>query len=128
MKSNWDHIDHYPPSLVRLLARRRTGKGPRSVVALSDAEIAIAADIPVARVRAMYNLRNWNGVTVGEMRAFFKGCKFDPLNHVDRNRAKAYGRVNQGFPSFTYLKNSPHWESVFEPLIEKAEKWMTTKS
>lgn len=112
----WQYIDHFPPWFVRLLARRRTGRGKKQVVALSDEEIAITAGIPVAVVRATYQLRSWDGVPVGEMRKFLVGCQFDPLDFHDRNRAKAYCGSS---PTFGYLKRSPHWQTVFLPLINR---------
>lgn len=116
MKDNWKFIDDNPPWLIRLLARRRIGAGKRSVVAISDEEIAITAELPVDRIRAIYHLRSWNGVPVGELRGFCRGCKFDPLKYEDRNRAKAYGCSE---PQFAYLKRSPWWNSIFLPLIER---------
>ena len=90
----------------------------KAAQAISDEEIAIVSDIPLARVRAIYDSRTWDEISVGELRSFCAACDFDPENSADRNRLTAY-RNQKGGPKFTYLKDSSQWKSVFMPLIKK---------
>ena len=116
MRTTWALLDEYPPYLIRCFAKKRlTGKRIR---AISDEEIAIVSDIPLARVRAIYDSRTWDEISVGELRAVCAACDFDPENSADRNRLTAY-RNQKGGPKFTYLKDSSQWKSVFMPLIKK---------
>jgi len=116
MRTTWALLDEYPPYLIRCFAKKRlTGKRIR---AISDEEIAIVSDIPLARVRAIYDSRTWDEISVGELRSFCAACDFDPENSADRNRLTAY-RNQKGGPKFTYLKDSSQWKSVFMPLIKK---------
>lgn len=116
VKKTWQLVDQFPPYLVRCVARRRIGS--KQIQAMSDEDIAILADIPLARVVEIYDRRRWDDVTVGEMRRFCSACDFDPENAMDRNRLNAY-KNQRGGPKFTYLKKSPWWGSVFKPLILK---------
>ena len=113
MKETWGLVDKYPPHLVRLLAKRRTGA--KQIAALSDEDIAIMSQIPLDRVREIYRSSEWK-CSVQEMRAFCSACDFDPENSIDRNRLSAY-KNQRGGPKFTYLRKSPWWSSVFKPLI-----------
>ena len=116
MRTTWALLDEYPPYLVRCFAKKRlTGKRIR---AISDEEIAIVSQIPLARVRAIYDSRTWDEVTVHELRWFCSACDFDPEDSAARNRLPAY-RNQRGGPKFTYLKKSPQWTTVFRPLIRK---------
>jgi hypothetical protein len=107
----WRHLVDNPPGAVRLMARRKLQT--KTIRAISDEEIAIASGIPLARVQAIYHLKNWDGVPVGELRGFCKACGFDPFSGADRNRRNTYVRTAQ----WTYLKKSPWWATIFEPLI-----------
>ena len=113
MKATWGLIDKYPPHLVRLLAKRKTGA--KQIAALSDEDIAIMSQIPLERVREIYRSSEWK-CSVREMRAFCSACDFDPEDSMDRNRLSAY-KNQRGGPKFTYLRKSPWWGSVFKPLI-----------
>jgi len=114
-KNFWEQVELYPPALVRLMARRREG-GKKAVVALTDEEIAIDSDLPLARVQDIYWMKNWDSIPFGEIRSFIQACRFDPTNAADRNRANAY--VHQpGGPKYRYLQTSPLWKSTFKPLI-----------
>ena len=119
-RTAWEIIALFPPPLVRLMARRRVGS--RTILALSDEEVALRSGMPMARVQEIYFLIDWDHVTIDEMRKFCKGCAFDLFNSDDRNRAFSYQRSCGGTPSFFYLKRSPHWESVFKPLILHLKK------
>ena len=116
MKQTWSMIDNYPPPLVRCLARRN-GKGKHLKV-LSDQEIAIEADIPVDRIKQIYNSPTWSPIPVGEMRRFCGACGFDPSSGQDRNRVNAYVNQKKG-PQWTFLRRSPYWPTIFRPLLLK---------
>jgi hypothetical protein len=109
--NHWKTFELNPPGAVRLMARRKLAT--KTIRAVSDEEIAIASGIPLARVQAIYHLRSWDGVPLGEVRAFCKACAFDPFSGADRNRRNSYVRTAQ----WTYLKKSPWWATTFEPLI-----------
>ncbi len=114
MRKTWKIIDTYTPQVVRCLARRKTGT--KQVKAISDNEIAIASTLDLKRVQEIYNSRTWDNISVWEMRAFCLGCNFDPLNTQDANRARAY--IGQKCtPKWAYLKKSPWWDDIFEPLL-----------
>ena len=116
MRTTWGLLDEYPPYLIRCFAKKKlAGKRIR---AIADEEIAIISQIPLARVRAIYDSRTWDNVTVKELRAFCAACDFDPEDSSDRNRLTAY-RNQRGGPKFTYLKESSHWKTIFKPLILK---------
>lgn len=116
---SWKHLEKHPPWLVRCLARRKVRA--KVVVAIGDEELAIAAGIPVDRVRAIYQQKNWTSIPLGEIRAFCLACNFDPFSCTSRNRVHAYlSAIKTGrCAGFGYLKRSPWWESTFAPLILK---------
>tara|TARA_R110000824_G_C14820770_1_gene636696 strand:- start:150 stop:512 length:363 start_codon:yes stop_codon:yes gene_type:complete len=114
----WDYLDKFSPALVRLLARRKTGKSKRAIVALSNQEIAIASSEPVNRIITISMMTNWEEVPVGTARRFCDACGFDPFSSADRNRASAYLRSG---PTFKYLKKHPHWDTFFKPLIKHVQ-------
>ena len=107
----WKILEQNPPGAVRLMARRRIGK--KTVRAISDEEIAITSGLPIDRVRAIYHLRSWDGVPIGELRAFCEGCNFDLFSWQDRNRRDSYVRT----ATWAYLRNSEWWPTIFQPLL-----------
>lgn len=111
---SWKYLEKYPPPAVRILARRRNGR----IVALSDQEIAIEADLPLHRVVELARSRNWDDIPFGEIKKFCSGCGFDPFSSIDRNRAMALERYYQTTERrWQYLKSSGHWEDTYLPLI-----------
>lgn len=115
----WKLMAKFPPVLVRLLARRRTGG--KHVVALSSEEIAIASGLTLERVREIQLSENWNEITLKEAELFCLGCRFDPCNFADRNRYRAYTNQCKNNPTknwWKYLRTSPHWGSEFVPLVQ----------
>lgn len=115
--NDWSLLEDYPPKLVRCLARNKL-RGKR-IEAKSDEEIALDSELlTVDDVRRVYSNKSWDNVKVKELRAFCKGCDFNPNRSQDRNRAKAYYNQPSG-AKFTYLKKSPWWESIFAPLIQQ---------
>lgn len=106
----------FPPVAVRLAARRKIAGN--NVVAISDQEVAIEMGVPLRRVLEITESLSWDGVTIGEARAFCLACRFDPTDANDRNRQYDYIRQCQKRrrpPQ--YLLSSPLWESQFLPLI-----------
>ena len=115
-KSPWEILEYYPPALVRLLARKQFA--PKHVRAMSDQEVAVVAELPVAEVRRISRLTDWSDVTIAKVKCFCLGCNFDPFDCYDRNRARAYTRSSG---KFSYLKQSGHWEDTFLPIIRILE-------
>lgn len=115
-KSPWGILESYPPALVRLLARKQYAA--KHVRAMSDQEIAVGAELPVGEVRRLSRLTEWDSVPIGKIKDFCEGCNFDPFDCQDRNRARAYTRIAG---KFSYLKQSPHWDKTFLPIIRILE-------
>ena len=115
-KTPWGILIEFPPPLVRLLAKESVSK--KHIRALSDREVAIGAELPLERIRSISRARNWDDITLAEIRSFCGGCKFDPFDYRDRNRVRAYSRNT---PKFSYLKISPFWTDTFLPLIKILE-------
>ena len=89
------------------------------MVALSDEDVAIDADLPVHRIREISLSRNWDLIPWGEIIKFCSGCGFDPFSAQDRNRAmelERYYRTTER--RWQYLKNSGQWEDTYAPLIK----------
>ena len=109
----WQILEKYPPPLIRLMARRKVGT--KQVVALTDEEIAIDAKLPLPLVQNIYWAKSWDDIPFGHVRRFVAACNFDPTVAADRNRATAYLH-QKGGPRYHYLKASPLWSSLFQPL------------
>ena len=116
-------FDKYPPPLVRCLARRSVAGS--HVVALSDEDVALSAEIPVHRIREISKSTSWSSIPVGEAKLFCKACNFDVFSSADRNRAGAYLRKGA---KFLYLKSSPYWKDTFLPLINLMRNAQATES
>lgn len=82
---------------------------------MSDEEVALRSEIPVARIREISQSPNWSNIPIQEAKHFCGACNFDIFNSADRNRAGAYLRKGA---KFQYLKTSPHWRTTFLPLIQ----------
>lgn len=115
-RSPWGILIEFPPPLIRLLAKESISS--KHIRALSDREVAIGAEMPLDRVRAISRSKSWDKITLGELRMFCAGCNFDPFDYKDRNRVRAYSR---NAPKFSYLKASPYWNDTFLPLIRILE-------
>lgn len=115
-----------PPIVVRLAARRGTGK---VCAALSHTEVAIAAGLPLSRVIAISQMFSWHAVTLGEAESFCTACRFDPTLNQDRNRQLSYVNLCQrkypGLPPY-YLSHSPYWRTEFLPLIQRLKSRMNS--
>lgn len=114
----WKFLTDYPPGAVRLFAKKE-GSGIGDF-AFSDEEIAIQSAMPISRLREMVRLDTWDTVTMGEMRAFFLACRFDPTKYKDRQRVAKYDLACKTRPNMTpfgYLQRSPHWKTQILPLV-----------
>lgn len=113
----WEYLDAFPPPYCRCLAKE-PGSGVADL-AVTDADLAIRSDIAIDRVREISRMENWEGVPLGEIRAFFNGLNFDPTEAECRKRVSQYQRVCQtrNVVPFLYLRKSPKWESEFQPLL-----------
>lgn len=116
-KTFWEALREFPPYYVRLLAKRPAGDGNS---AISDAELAIAAGIPLNRIREIAKMHTWDDVKVGELLAITAAANFDPTDFSDRKRATdyLYQIKRRGNEPFRYLRVHPKWESEFLPLIK----------
>lgn len=124
----WEALDATPPIMVRLAARSRLPTG--GVRAMSAEEIAIRADIPLARVIWISEQFSWDDITTGEVRRFCAICDFDPTNFAHRNRQYDYIRTcrkrNQNCPP-RFLTKHPSWETEFLPLIRRLKSQTQTQ-
>lgn len=112
-RTPWGILNQYPPPLVRLLAREKTGS--KHIRALTDQEVAIKGEFALARILEISRTPKWDTIPVGEIMRFCIACNFDPFNWQDRNRMRAYTRKGA---KFSYLRSSPHWKTSFVPLIK----------
>jgi hypothetical protein len=85
---------------------------------MSDQEVAVIAELPVVSVRKISRQVSWDSIVIPDIKAFCKGCNFDPFDCYDRNRARAYTRSSG---KFSYLKQSGNWEETYLPLIKILE-------
>ena len=120
----WSYLDDFPPLKVRIMAHRTRGMSTRTCMALTDAEVAIAAGMPIERVRAISRMLDWSAVRVGEMKAFCQACDFDPTSATHRNRLRDYESkcLLRNSRPFQWLHNSPVYEEEFLPLIRKLSR------
>ena len=115
-RTPWGILNEYPPPLIRLLAREKIGI--KHIRALSDQEVAIKGEFPMARIQEISRTKSCDPIPIGEIMRFCYGCNFDPFDWQDRNRMRAYSRKGA---KFSYLRQSPHWKEVFLPLIKVLE-------
>jgi hypothetical protein len=116
-------LDRFPPVVIRLLAR--SVEGPR-VRALTDAEIAHRSGLSAGEIRLLSQLTSWEEVTLGHLLAFTRGCgaNLDDRDWLRKNAA--YMASIRGAPR--YLRKSPDWERVFQPLIRTWIRHEQTKA
>lgn len=67
--------DEFPPFMVRILARKRSGtrRAP-----LTASEIASASGRTIRWVNRVSKLDAWDDLSYGEMKAFASACQMDP--------------------------------------------------
>jgi hypothetical protein len=115
----WEVLTEFPPYYVRCLAKNpKPGRG--ADLAISDADIAIVADLEINRVREISRMTDWKEVRITEFLAFTTACNFDPTDSNDRRRAYQYEYIctKRKVVPFGYLRSSPKWESEFLPLVK----------
>lgn len=116
----WAHLEKFSPLKIRLLAHRPAKNSNNNCRALTDAEIAIASGLSLDRVREIARLLDWDTVTLGEMKAYFDACGFDPTIYTHRKRIHDYENVclkRQRRP-FLWLHHSPVYEEELLPLVQ----------
>ena len=120
----WPHIEKYSPLMVRLLAHRPVRESTRVCMALTDTEVAIAAGLTLDRIRQISRMMDWSQVKVGEMRAFFTACGFDPTIGAHRGRVSDYESkcLKRNSRPFQWLHRSPVYTEEFLPLIKKLQR------
>jgi hypothetical protein len=114
----YELAERYPPPLVRLLAR----EGGKAMTTEYIAERCAWHPDVVERIA---NTPTWEQVPLWQIRMFTRACNLDFTNSDDLNRAEVYLRMNDVNPKWTYLLESPHWKTVFQPLIVRWRKTMT---
>lgn len=127
-RTPWEFFTAYPPPFCRLFAKE-PGSGTADM-AVTDAELAIRANIPLSRVREISKMETWDNVTLGEVKRFLEACNFDPTNAAHRYRVTKYEESctkRQSTP-FHYLRRSPKWETEFLPLLLMVKRIMKSKS
>lgn len=124
ISSLWPHLEKFTPLMVRLLAYRREGQSSRKCIALTDSEVAIAAGLTLDRIRQISRMMDWSQVKVGEMRAFFTACGFDPTIGAHRGRVSDYESkcLKRNSRPFQWLHRSPVYTEEFLPLIKKLQR------
>lgn len=114
----WQHLEDFPPVMVRLMGRTGRGRGAR---ALTTEEIATGADLPASRILAIGQKTDWKGVDVTEVEAFCRGCRFDPTVARDR-RDKCYMYLElcekKKREPWWYLRNTKEWPQ-YQRMITK---------
>ncbi len=116
----WQYLSAYPPTVVRLCARRSTGG--KHVAAMSSQEVALSSGLSAARVAEISWSLTWDEVTISETRRFCAACNFDPTSRLDRDRQARYVNSCRGSRRIPhYLRSSPYWETEFVHLIRRLQ-------
>lgn len=108
-------LRRFPPAICRLLARRAVGR--TSVVAMTDREIAAASQLSMADVKSLSITFSWDDVPVRKLVAFTRGCGIN----LDDSAALKKHEVLKKKGTFTYLRRSREWESLFLPIIKELQ-------
>lgn len=106
-------LDTFPPLVCRLLARRITRAG--GVEAKPAEDISKDSGLRLGEVNSLSWHTSWDDVPVKLVRRFALGCGVDFTSRDSMRLQSGYLRRR---PSFKYLKKSPLWSSVYEPLIK----------
>ena len=121
----YDYARHYPPILVRLLARKRNGPAlttaeitQKMVVAYyenhGEPRFLLTHVFGAYTVNSISSELKWDTIEFGVMRAFLTACDMDFTDSTAMNRKAAYMRLKH---KFIYLRKSPEFETVLKPLI-----------
>lgn len=78
-------------------------------------EIARLSGLDIYQVRLIATRRSWDEVSFGDMRKFCQACGVDFENPTAMHRVTEYVRNK---PSWSALKRSPDWATVYEPLFK----------
>lgn len=68
-------LNHLPPFLCRIMARKKKGWAPMSI-----ADIAIKSGLTRFKVAKISVLRQWDNVTISDAEKFATGCGVDLLH------------------------------------------------
>lgn len=114
--SFWARLDHYPPILIRILARTPDGSP------MATEEIAQSSGLSSFYVESIANQTDWSMVPIGHARAYLNACKIDLDNPKQMKVQEVYlqGKIREGQrqpPSFRYLKKSQKWEAYYRPMM-----------
>ena len=112
-----EKFDNFPPVLARLLARRKLSRGHSQP--LSTDEIAAAGQFDPLMVMKYSKETSWSAIVVHDALAFLQGCGLG-IDDVDAwRRTMTYLSLS---PTFSYLRQSPHWKEYYLPLIQLYRK------
>lgn len=119
MKSFWTRCERFPPLLCRLLARDGSYGPP-----LTSIELAQRTGLSEFEILTLSDQVDWRGVDIYTMRKFTEACGLDFTDRVAMKRVHTYlkGKTVAGqrvAPRFGYLRKSPLWQTLYEPLIRK---------
>lgn len=109
--THWRKLDRLPPVLCFLLARY-PHKGP---IPLS--ELQTRSGLSAAWVSTLCDSTSWNEVPIGVCRKFMDGCGIDLDNHQCMDRVWAYLRGHGKMPTFSYLRRSREWKTLYKPSL-----------
>lgn len=102
-----------PPCLCRLFARIPHGR-PLTDAEISANSVVAGYPITVSAVRYVSTLSGWGPVDFATMQRFLIGCGLDFENRAQMKRVDQYRRTK---PKWTYLRRSPDWKTLYEPLL-----------
>lgn len=117
----WERLEHFPPILVRLLARSPYGNP------LTTNDIALVSGLNPVIIEQISYETDWSNVSVLNWKLFMRGCRCDLTKRKDFHRIAAYlrGKIENGQrtpPSFKYLKRNPLWKGYYQPLLIRYQK------
>lgn len=114
----WEKADRFPPAICRLLA-----KHSRSTP-LSTEQLSRKTGLSPVQLLTISHQLDWRGVDLPTMKKFLDACGVDFENARQIKRITVYlkGRTCRGHffpPRFDYLRKSPEWKPLFEPLLNR---------
>lgn len=120
--SFWKKAEWFSPLVCRIHARHAPTGSKRWVTAISSAEIAQATGLSMVTVAAISQQLDWSGIDLPTMRKWLAACNTDFEDPATYRRLRRYMR---GTPvkgvripaQFDYLRRSPEWKTLFEPLL-----------
>lgn len=109
-------LERFPPVLCRLLARTKQPGRRGGVRALTAAEIATRARLPVAYVEVLSTATSWDHVPVQVMLTFSAACGVDFNSRADLRAQDSLMRRTTSLPP--YLLASPEWPATLRHVAE----------